>query len=56
MVSCTEEGMCVRVGGFMFWQILSSTSIYVWLLEGFDLYIQYNNIWYILYIERQIDR
>ena len=24
MLSCTEEGMCVGVGGFMFWQILPS--------------------------------
>ena len=43
--------MCVGVGGFMFWQILPSTSIYVWLLEGFDfIYIIYIYIIYILYI------
>ena len=39
MLSCTDEGMCVGVGGFMFWQILPSISLYVWFLEGFDLYI-----------------
>ena len=39
MLSCTEEGMCVGVGGFMFWQILLSISLYVWFLEGFDMYV-----------------
>ena len=39
MLSCTEEGMWVGVGGFMFWQILPSISLYVWFLEGFHLYI-----------------
>ena len=39
MLSCTEERMCVGVGGFMFWQILPSISPYIWFLEGFDLYI-----------------
>ena len=43
MLSCTEEGMCVGVGGFMFWQILPSISLYVWFLEGFDLHILYYN-------------
>ena len=28
-LSCTEEGMCVGVGGFIFWQILPSFSLYV---------------------------
>ena len=41
MLSCTEEGMCVGVGDSMFWQILPSISLYVWFLEGFDLYILY---------------
>ena len=41
MLSCTEEGICVGVGGFMFRQILLSISLYVWFLEGFDLYILY---------------
>ena len=39
MLSCSEEGMCVGVGGFMFWQILLSISLYVWFLEGFDMYV-----------------
>ena len=47
MVSCTEEGMCVGVGGFMFWQILPSISLYVWFLEGFDLYIIFVILYYI---------
>ena len=38
MLSCTEEGMYVGVGGFMFWQTLPSISLYVWFLEGFNLY------------------
>ena len=45
--------MCVGVGSFMFWQILPFTSIYVWLLEGFDyiLYIYlYINIYIYIYI------
>ena len=36
MLSCIEEGMCVGVGVFMFWQILTSISLYVWFLESFD--------------------
>ena len=31
----------------MFWQILPSTSLFVWLLEGFDLYIYIYIIYYI---------
>ena len=31
--------MCLRVGGFMFWQVWPFISICVWFLEGFDLYI-----------------
>ena len=38
MLSCTEEGMYVGVGGCMFWQTLPSISLYVWFLEGFNLY------------------
>ena len=41
MFSCTEEEMCVGVGGFMFWQILPSSLLYVWFLQGFDLYYIY---------------
>ena len=44
MLSCTEEGMCVGVRGFMFWQILPPTSLFVWLLEGFGLYIYIQQI------------
>ena len=44
MLSCTEEGMCGRLGDFIFWEILPSISLYVWFLEGFD------HIWYILHI------
>ena len=39
MLSCTEEGIFAGVGSFMFWQILPSISLYVWFLEGFDLYM-----------------
>ena len=47
MLSCTEEGMCVGVGWFMFWQILPFISLYVWFLEGFDLYVIYVVLSYI---------
>ena len=47
VLSCTEEGMCVGVGGFMFWQILPFISLYVWFLEGFDLYVIYVVLSYI---------
>ena len=51
MLSCTEEGICVGVGGFMFRHILPSISLYVWFLEGFDLYILYIYVYiYKLYI------
>ena len=45
MLNCTEEGMCVGVGGFMFWQILPSISLDVWFLVGFDLYIIFTYIY-----------
>ena len=44
MLSCTEEGKFVGVGGFMFWQILPSISFYVWFLEG--LYTHTQQIYY----------
>ena len=53
MLSCNEEGMCARVGDFVFWQILSSIPLYVWFLESFDIYIYiyiYIYYIYILYI------
>ena len=45
MLSCTEEGMFVGVGGFMFWQILPFISFYVWFLEG--LYTHTQQIYYV---------
>ena len=53
MLSCTEEGMCVGVGGFIFWQILPSISLYVSFLEGGDLYTTYI-YWpiYVIYIQQ----
>ena len=50
MLSCTEEGMCVVVGGFMFWEILPAISLHVWFLEGFDLYILLYYIIYYIYM------
>ena len=50
MLNCTEEGMCVGVGDFMFWQILPSISLYVWFLEGFDLYMIYISIYIYIFI------
>ena len=50
MLNCTEEGMCVGVGDFMFWQILPSISLYVWFLEGFDLYMIYIYIYIYIYM------
>ena len=41
--------MCVGVGVFLFWQILSSISLYVWFLVGFDL-SYYNIICIYIYI------
>ena len=60
MLSCTEEGTCVGVGSLMFWQILSSYSLYVWFL-GFEpmyeihiynisIYIIYNILYIYIYI------
>ena len=54
MLSCIEEGMCVGVGVFMFWQILTSISLYVWFLESFDyiyIYIYIFAITLLLYEE-----
>ena len=30
MLSCTEEENCVGAGTFMFWQVLSSISLYIY--------------------------
>ena len=52
VLSFTKEGMCVGVGGVMFWQILPSVSLYVWFFEGFDLYYIY--IYIYIYINKFI--
>ena len=50
MFTCTVEGICVGVGGFMFRQIVPFISLDVWFLEGFDLYIIYIYIYIYIYI------
>ena len=51
MLSCTEKGMYVEVGGFMFWEILPSISLYVWLLYIYK-FVVYICIYIYIYIQQ----